>query len=315
MAERYRPEPLLVHNEATMDNFMDGPVVSIRRDCRMVHGTVTASFNWEGFKKYRHLLDEYRCTGLSIQCEKIATDPPFRCDLRLDDCPGLKRVDYLHLSGSTGFPKDFDVRGSLAKLSGIKALVSDMFSYGTDVATLFPGLRTWFNCFWRRNPLTRDGPGLPALRNISIQNFSGDVSVFGASDLHNLFLHGATMPSLDGVAAFRSLRRLYLSGPRRPLDVSVLGRLPALDILGVVGSRAQPGWDEFCSDTVETLRVERVRSRDFLANLPRLKNFDLIHVAEEKNRRVSNIDIATFDDPFCTVHELRKVDLAGDPLP
>ncbi|TCA01229.1 MULTISPECIES: leucine-rich repeat domain-containing protein [Rhizobium] len=265
-------EVLFEADERTMDNLMRGPHVIVRTAASRF-AKKEAAFNKEGFEKYGELIDQYECDGFSIEVQDVAEG-------RLQEyfapsLDGIKNKDAIGkigISGSGAFAKDFDL-DRFKRFGSVKAITAQDVPFGDVLPDLFPQLEAWLNLDWKANKIKALNGKWPNLANLSLQGFSGSLSIFEGAPIKRLFLIASTIKDAEDILRFKEVEVLQISSCKIAGDVSVLSQLKKLRSLRIYGKNKLEGWENLKNDIMQNLEISHLPCKLPKERFPKLRNY------------------------------------------
>lgn len=294
------PKVLMNIDERTRENLMEGPWVNIEEPS-YGYAKRTAAFNKAGFEKYAHLVDEYDCEGFAIAIEDIAENK-----LQAYFAPDLGRIRKkdaileIDISGSGAFAENFDLE-VFKEFTNVKAITTQNVPFYSRLPDLFPKVETWLNLDWKANKIKALDGKWPRLTNLSLQGFSGSLSIFDGAPISKLFLISSTIKDIADVLRFENIEVLQFVSCRIAGDVSALANLKKLRSLRFAGKSKLEGWETLKSATVENFEASHYPVKFPKDGFPRLKNYVINAYRSRDPHYEEGGDVARLSDDFSSI--------------
>lgn len=290
-------EIVLEIDERTIENLMMGAHVFIEASSSP-HAKKIAYFNKSAFHAYSHLVDEYACDGFSIEIQDVVEGRLQESFLpNFVNIQSKDAIREIGIVGSGAFAKDFDFGGFRAFRNAERLTTHDV-SFGPELPELFPKLKAWRNLDWKANSVQALDGSWPALENLSLQSFSGSLSIFSGAPIKKLFLIGSTIRDIEDVLCLENLEVLQFVSCRISGDVSVLSRLKNLRTLRFEGKNKLEGWESFKSETIENFAASHYPCKFPKDGFPKLKNYTVNAYRYRDPFHETSGDIEAIDDEF-----------------
>ncbi|TDX83838.1 hypothetical protein EDE05_106247 [Neorhizobium sp. R1-B] len=190
----------------------------------------------------------------------------------LDRIKNKNAIGKISISGSGAFAKDFDF-SKFKQFGSVKAITTQDVPFGEELPDLFPELEAWLNLNWTANKIKALNGRWPKLANLSLQGFSGSLSIFEGAPIKRLFLIASTIKDVEDILRFNELEVLQISSCKIAGYVSVISELKNLRSLRIYGKNKLEAWENLKHDNIQNLEISHLPCKLRKERFPKLRNY------------------------------------------